>query len=227
MSDLDREKSAAAARAVEMVKDGMRVGLGTGSTAAHAVRGLGARVRAGLKIVGIPTSEATRALAEREGIPLSDLHDSLRIDLTIDGTDEADRRLRLIKGGGGALLREKIVAAASTRLVIVADSTKLVDRLGKFPLPVEVVSFAAPLVAARLEALGAKAVLRRANGSREFVTDEGHGIFDAAFGAIDDPERLAASIDAIPGVVGHGLFLGLAHVVVVARGDAVEVIERR
>ena len=226
MPDLEREKAAAAARAVTMVQDGMRVGLGTGSTAAYAVKGLGARVRAGLKITGVPTSERTKALAEAEGIRLSDFTHGVSIDLTIDGADEADRSLRLIKGGGGALLREKVVASVTKHVVIISDSTKVVDRLGKFPLPVEVVRFAWPVVAARLSDLGAQPKLRPAPGGAPFVTDEGHYILDAGFGVIADPERIAAALDAIPGVVGHGLFIGLAHTLIVARGDDVEVIVR-
>jgi len=211
---------------VEFVQSGMRMGLGTGSTAAYAVKLLGAKVRAGLAITGVPTSERTRALAEAERIPLSDFTQGVSIDMTIDGADEADRKLRLIKGGGGALLREKVVASVSRRVVIISDSTKVVDRLGRFPLPVEVVRFAWPVVAARLADLGAKPKLRAAPGDAPFVTDEGHYILDAGFGAIDDPERLAAAIDGIPGVVGHGLFIGLAHTLVVGRGGGVDVIER-
>jgi ribose 5-phosphate isomerase A len=226
MPDLEREKSDAAARAVEFVQAGMRVGLGTGSTAAYAVKALGAKVRAGLAITGVPTSERTRALAEAEKIPLSDFTQGVSIDLTIDGADEADRELRLIKGGGGALLREKVVASVSKRVVIISDSTKVVDRLGRFPLPVEVVRFAWPVVAARLSELGARPRLRVAPGDAPFVTDEGHYILDAAFGAIDEPERLASVIDGVPGVVGHGLFIGLAHALVVGRAGRVDVIER-
>lgn len=226
MPDLEREKADAAARAVAMVQPGMRVGLGTGSTAAYAVKLLGAKVRAGLSITGVPTSERTRALAEAEKIPLSDFTQGVSIDLTIDGADEADRKLRLVKGGGGALLREKVVASVSRRVVIISDSTKVVERLGRFPLPVEVVRFAWPVVAARLSDLGAQPKLRVAPGDAPFVTDEGHYILDAAFGAIDDPERLAAVIDGVPGVVGHGLFIGLAHALVVGRSGGVDVIER-
>lgn len=226
MPDLEREKADAAARAVAMVQPGMKVGLGTGSTAAYAVKALGAKVRGGMKVVGVPTSERTRALAEAEGIPLTDFTHGVSIDLTIDGADEADRKLRLIKGGGGALLREKVVASVSRRVVIISDSTKVVERLGRFPLPVEVVRFAWPVVAARLADLGAKPKLRTAPGDAPFVTDEGHYILDAGFGAIDDPERLAATIDGVPGVVGHGLFIGLAHTLVVGRDGGVDVIER-
>lgn len=218
MPDQDAEKAAAAAYAVKLVEDGMRVGLGTGSTAVHAVRMLGERVRQGLEIVGVPTSERTRALARSEGIPLTDFTTGTSLDLTIDGADEADSELRLIKGGGGALLREKVVASISRRVVIIADSAKLVDRLGKFPLPVEVVRFAGPVVEARLLALGAKPKLRTAPDGTPFVTDEGHHILDATFGEIADPERLSRLLLGTPGVVEHGLFLGMAHDLVIGRG---------
>jgi ribose 5-phosphate isomerase A len=225
-TNAEREKAVAAAHAVTFVQDGMRVGLGTGSTAAHAVKGIGARVRAGLKITAVATSERTRALAESEGIRVVDLAQCPELDLTIDGADEADRKLRLIKGGGGALLREKIVASVSKRVVIIADGAKLVDRLGKFPLPVEVVKFAWPVVAARLTRMGAEPKLRLAPGGGEFVTDEGHFILDARFGAIENPEEVAQTLSTTPGVVEHGLFLGLATAVVIARGETVEVIGR-
>jgi ribose 5-phosphate isomerase A len=226
MPDVEREKAVAAAKAVEFVKDGMRVGLGTGSTAAYAVKLLGERVSKGLSIVGVPTSERTRELAVRLGIPLGDFAKSQELDVAIDGADEADRGLRLIKGGGGALLREKIVASAARRFVVIADSTKLVDRLGRFPLPVEVVKFAAPIVARRLAALGAEPRLRALPGGAPFVTDEGNHILDAAFGEIADPEAVARALDGTPGVVDHGLFLGMTHTLVVGRGEGVEVIER-
>jgi len=222
----EREKAAAAAHAVTLVQDGMRVGLGTGSTAAYAVKGIGARVRQGLKITAIATSERTRVLAESEGIAVTDFTKCAELDITIDGADEADRKLRLIKGGGGALLREKIVASVSKRVVIIADSAKLVGKLGKFPLPVEVVKFAWPVVAARLRALGAESKLRVASDGKTFVTDEGNWILDAAFGAIEKPEEVAQTLSTTPGVVEHGLFIGLATTLVIARGDAVEVIER-
>jgi len=226
MPDLDREKSVAAAHAVALVKDGMRVGLGTGSTAAFAVRMLGERVKQGLSIVGVPTSERTRELAAELGIPLTDFSKTEELDIAIDGADEADRSLRLIKGGGGALLREKIVASATKRFVVIADSTKLVGRLGKFPLPVEVVKFAAPLVARKLRQLGAEPRLRTNAAGAPFVTDEQNHILDARFGAIADPEAVARALAETPGVVDHGLFLGMTQTLVIGRGDRVEVIER-
>jgi ribose 5-phosphate isomerase A len=210
----DDLKRAAAARAAELVEEGMRVGLGTGSTAAHFVAILGERVRAGLAIRAVPTSEATAAQARREGIPLTTLDNEPELDLTVDGADEIDGKLRLVKGGGGALLREKIVAAASRRMIVIADGSKLVETLGRFPLPVEVVPFGlGATLKAIATAAGASAGdlrLRRTAAGEPFVTDGGHQIVDAHLQRIERPEALAAALDAIPGVVGHGLFLGLA-----------------
>jgi ribose 5-phosphate isomerase A len=199
-------KRAAAGRAAALVTNGMRLGLGTGSTAAHFITALGERVRGGLDVIGVPTSEATRRQAEREGIRLTTLDDAPELDLTIDGADEMDASLRLIKGGGGALLREKIVAAASRRMVVIADGSKRVDRLGRFPLPIEVVPFG---IEATRRAI-VRAVDRSAANGGPFATDGGHYILDAHLGAIDAPEALAAALATIPGVVEHGLFLGLA-----------------
>lgn len=212
----DDLKRAAAARAAALVRDGMRLGLGTGSTAAVFVSSLGERVRAGLTIVGVPTSEATRVLAEREGIPLTTLDETPELDLTVDGADELDSELRLIKGGGGALLREKIVAAASRRVIVIADGSKRVTRLGRFPLPIEVMPFG--LAASRRAIDGAlrttghqgELSLRSTANDGPFVTDGGHWILDAHLSRIDEPGALAGALAAIPGVVEHGLFLGLA-----------------
>ena len=222
----DQEKQAAARASLKFVHDGNVVGLGTGSTAAYAVRFLAERVRSGLKIRGIPTSSATRELAASLGIPLITFDDVQQIDVTIDGADEFDPQLQLIKGGGGALLREKIVASASRQLVIVADASKQVKVLGKFPLPVEVVPFAQALVAKRIAALRAKPKLRQDASGNPFVTDEGHHILDCSFGAIPDPRGLARTLDAMPGVVDHGLFINLASVVLVAHGSEVKEIRR-
>lgn len=221
----DEQKIRAAARSLDYVEPGMTLGLGTGSTAAHMVRLLGERVRAGLAVRGVPTSRATEALAAEAGIPLLTLEDVTRLDLTIDGADEVDGALRLIKGGGGALLREKVVASVSDRLVIIADHSKRVERLGAFPLPVEVVRFAWKVVAEALGADGAPVALRMREGA-PFVTDEGHYILDCAFGAIADPDALAARIAAIPGVVDHGLFIDMADVVIFAGDDGEEVVTR-
>ena len=212
----DDLKRAAAARAVALVTDGMRVGLGTGSTAAHFVSLLGERVRGGLRIVGVPTSEATGRQADREGIPLTDLDETPELDLTVDGADELDDRLRLIKGGGAALLREKIVAAASRRMIVIADGSKHVACLGRYPLPIEVMPFGLTATRRAIEAVlprvGAAGDLRLrvlADGE-PVVTDGGHYILDAHLGRIDQPEALGQALNAVPGVVEHGLFLGLA-----------------
>jgi len=228
----DLEKAAAARASVRFVHDGNIVGLGTGSTAAHAVRFLGERVRAGLKVRGIPTSVQTRDLAISAGIPLTALDEIQRIglqpiDVTIDGADEFDARLRLIKGGGGALLREKIIASASKQVVIIADSSKQVAALGKFPLPVEVIPFAQSLIAARIAALGATVKLRKDAKRNPFVSDEGHHILDCAFGQISDPPALARTLSDMPGIVEHGLFIGLATIVLVANGENVTELRRR
>jgi ribose 5-phosphate isomerase A len=211
----------------------MRLGLGTGSTARHFVELLGDRVRAGLEVVGIPTSEATAADARRAGIPLTTLDDTPRLDLTVDGADEIGPGLGLIKGGGGALLREKIVAAASAHMIVIADESKLVPALGVFPLPIEVVPFgmAATEMAIGhvLEWLSLPSSLRLRMGAdgHAFVTDGGHRIIDAALGRIPDPEALAAALTAIPGVVEHGLFLGLAGTAIVAGASGIRVIDRQ
>jgi ribose 5-phosphate isomerase A len=224
-SDSEELKRAAAARAVELVSDGMRLGLGTGSTARPFVSLLGKRVREGLSVIGVPTSEATREQAAREGIPLTTLDETPELDLTIDGADELDDDLRLIKGGGGALLREKIVAAASRRMLVIADGSKRVKQLGRFPLPIEIVPFGlratTRAVAAALKSAGAEGELRlrsAVNGT-PFETDGGHGILDAHLGRIDAPERVAAALAAVPGVVEHGLFLGLASGAIVATAE--------
>lgn len=209
----------------------MKLGLGTGSTARQFVDLLGEKVKAGLSIVGVPTSEATAAQARALGIPIATLDDYPELDLTIDGADEVDAALRLIKGGGGALLREKIVAAASKRMVVIADASKYVERLGAFPLPVEVVPFG--LAATRrhieraLETLGRRPeiVLRRKReGGDVFVTDGGHYILDCALGAIAAPEALDQTLRAITEIVDHGLFIGLASAVVLAGENGVKTI---
>lgn len=216
MDRIDELKRAAAARALELVRPGMRIGLGTGSTAKHFVELLGEKVRAGLDVVGVPTSEQTRAQALACQVPLSTLDETPELDLTVDGADEIDPSLRLIKGGGAALLREKIVASASRRMIVIADDGKLVEALGRFPLPVEVVPFGLPVSIAAIERLLASlgchgsVTVRPDKAGGRLVTDGGHHIVDLALGRIDDPAALAEGLVAIPGVVEHGLFIGLA-----------------
>ena len=229
----DAQKRAAAARAVEFVRSGMRVGLGTGSTAKHFVELIGERVRDGLDIVAVPTSEATRADAMRWGIPLTTLDETPELDLTVDGADEIGPDLCLIKGGGGALLREKIVAAASARMIVIVDESKWVGALGRFPLPVEVAPFGAEATRRAVEKAIATTQkpgplpLRQGKDGHPFVTDGGHWIVDAALGRIDDPAALAQAISGIPGVMEHGLFIGLAQMAILAGPDGVNIVERR
>jgi ribose 5-phosphate isomerase A len=232
MLNTEAQKRAAAARAVEYVTPGMRLGLGTGSTAKHFVELVGERVRAGLDIIAVPTSEATFADATRCGIPLTTLDETPVLDLTVDGADEIAPDLSLIKGGGGALLREKIVAAASTRMIVIADQGKWVAALGRFPLPIEVAPFgySATLLAvdkaiAALQQSG-RLTLRRAKDGHVFVTDGGHWIVDAALGRIDDPRAMSHALSGIPGVMGHGLFVDLASVAIVAGPDGTKIVER-
>jgi ribose 5-phosphate isomerase A len=225
-------KREAAAGALDFVRPGMRLGLGTGSTARPFVDLLGERVRAGLDVIAVPTSEATRQQAEQCGIPLTTLDETPELDLTIDGADEISPDLTLMKGGGGALLREKIVAAASTRMIVIADESKWVAMLGRFPLPIEVVPFG---LAATKRAVEAATVasgcpgpvsLRRDKAGHAFVTDGGHFILDAALQRIADPRSLSDRLAAIPGVVEHGLFIGLAHAAVIAGPEGRRIVER-
>jgi len=228
----EAQKRAAAARAVEFVRPGMRLGLGTGSTAKHFVELIGERVRAGLDIVAVPTSQGTRADAERCGIVLTTLDETPELDLTVDGADEIAPDLSLIKGGGGALLREKIVAAASARMIVIADKSKWVTALGRFPLPIEVAPFglgatrrAVEKVIAAIQGPGSLS-LRQDKDGHAFVTDGGHWIIDAALGRIDDPKAIADALSDIPGVMEHGLFIGLAQTAILAGPDGVTVVER-
>ncbi len=222
----DQEKEAAAKASLRFIRDGQVVGLGTGSTAAHFVRLLGEQVKNGLKIRGIPTSERSREQAESLGIPLITLDECQVIDVTVDGADEFDPQLRLIKGGGGALLREKIVASATKQLVIVADATKRVPVLGKFPLPVEVIKFARPLVAKKIAALGADVQTRLQPDGTKYLTDENNHILDCRFGQISDADALARQLSGMPGVVEHGLFIGMASIVLVANGSEIAEFRR-
>jgi ribose 5-phosphate isomerase A len=206
----------------------MRLGLGTGSTARHFVDLLGERVKGGLSVVGVPTSEATAKQARALGVPLATLDDYPELDLTIDGADEVDGALRLIKGGGGALLREKIVAAASKRMVVIADASKYVALIGAFPLPVEVVPFGLASTRRHIERaaaqLGLAGPIRLRGGSSPFVTDGGHNILDCSLGAIAEPELLGKMLSLIPGVVEHGLFVGFARAAIIAGAEGVEVL---
>ena len=219
----DLEKEAAARASLRFVKYGHVVGLGTGSTATHFIKLLGNEVEKGLRIRGIPTSDRSRELALGLGIPLITLDDCQEIDVTVDGADEVDPQLRLIKGGGGALLREKIVASATRQMIVVADASKQVPRLGRFPLPVEVIRFAQALVAKRIRSLGAEVQLRRKPDGSPFITDENNHILDCRFGEIGDPDGLARELSWMPGVVEHGLFIGMASLALFARNS--EIIE--
>ena len=229
MQDSETFKRQAAERAMAFVRPQMRLGLGTGSTAAHFVDVLGEAVRGGLEVVGAPTSEATARRAAALGVPLTTLDETPELDLTVDGADEIDGALRLIKGGGGALLREKIIAAASRHMLVIADSSKLVARLGAFPLPVEVVPFGLAATRRRIERAAADlglagAITLRRRADATYVTDGGHYILDCAFGAIPDAEGLANALAFIPGVVDSGLFLGMASAAIVAGEDGVTII---
>jgi ribose 5-phosphate isomerase A len=223
-------KIEAARAALAHVSDGMRLGIGTGTTAEEFVRLLAEKVADGMKIIGVPTSERTAALCVELGIPLSGLDDTPELDLTVDGADEVDPALNLIKGGGGALLREKIVAAASARMIVIADESKLVGTLGRFPLPIEVNRFglkATEIAVARAAAeLGLSGPLRlRMTNGEPFVTDGGHLILDASFGRIPDTRALSNALHAIPGVVEHGLFLGMATLAIIAGADGIRSVQ--
>jgi ribose 5-phosphate isomerase A len=230
--DADVLKRQAAARALEFVQPGMRLGLGTGSTARHFIELLAERVHAGLNVVGVPTSEATRADAQRLGVPLTTLEETPELDLTVDGADEIAPDLSLIKGGGGALLHEKIVASASAQMAVIADESKWVQTLGRFPLPIEVVSFGLAATRRAVEKAAAAsgcpgaAHLRRGKDGHPFVTDGGHLILDATLERIDDPRSLAARLSGIPGVVEHGLFIDLAKTAVISGPNGVRIVAR-
>ena len=222
---IDDDKRAAAVAAAAEVQDGMLVGLGTGSTAAHAIARLANRVREGLRIDAVATSSASAAQASAAGIAIRDFAQVSRVDLTIDGADEIDARFFAIKGAGGAMLREKIVAAASDRMIVVADATKRVPAIGRAKLPVEVLPFALASVRRALEALGAAPVLRETEGA-PYRTDQGNPVLDCRFATFPDPEALAARLDAIPGMLGHGLFLSEVDAVYFAEGGVVTRLER-
>jgi ribose 5-phosphate isomerase len=223
--DAHAQKVEAARVALTHVESGMRLGIGTGSTAAEFVRLLAARVATGLDVIGVPTSERTAALCRELGVRLTTLEEHPELDLTIDGADEFDPELTLIKGGGGALLREKIVAAASARMIVIADASKRVDLLGRFPLPIEVNTFGLAATklaiekAAKALGLPSERIVQRMTDTGPFVTDGGHFILDASFGRIPDSRALSSSLHAVPGVVEHGLFIGLADHVIIAGPD--------
>ncbi|WP_426228126.1 ribose-5-phosphate isomerase RpiA [Pararhizobium sp. DWP3-4] len=219
--DARQMKIKAAAAALDYVEDGMRLGIGTGSTAEEFVRLLAEKVAGGFRVEGVPTSERTARLCLELGVPLKSLEDLPELDLTIDGADEVDPMLRLIKGGGGALLREKIVACASARMIVIADETKVVETLGAFKLPIEVNAFGLGATRIAVEKLAARIGLSgeinvRASGDGPFMTDGGHLILDASFGRIPDADALARELNAIPGVVEHGLFIGIASLAIIA-----------
>jgi len=227
--DIEAQKRQAAAVAVEWVRPGMRLGLGTGSTAKHFVELLAERVRGGLQVVGVPTSETTRADAQRLGVPLTTLDETPELDMTVDGADEIGPDLTLIKGGGGALLREKIVASASARMVVIADESKWVKTLGRFPLPIEVMPCGLAATRRAVDAATGcpgRTALRQEKDGHAFVTDGGHWILDASLERIVDAKSLAGRLSIIPGVVEHGLFIGMAQAVILAGPTGARVVER-
>ncbi len=224
MATTDEKKQRAAEHAVSLIENKMKVGLGTGSTAKFAVEALGRRVREGLKVHGVPTSESTRKLAQEQGIPVLSFDDVERLDLCFDGADEVDKDLNLTKGGGGALLREKVVAYSSERFYCIVDDGKLKDKLHAFPLPVEIVPFAQKVVERALRRLGLEPTLRVRDG-KTYVTDNGLWIVDCKMAPVDDPPRLATALSAIPGVAEHGLFCGMVHTLIAGTDDGVKVVQ--
>lgn len=226
--DLEALKQQAAERVVAQVRSGMVVGLGTGSTAHHFLQALAGRMRnEDLRITGVPTSSRTAAAAADMGIPLATLEQQPRLDLAVDGVDEIDADLNLIKGAGGALLRERLVEACAERFIVIADETKRVDKLGKnCPVPVEVIRFGWKTTALRIEAIGGQPVQRCVN-SESFITDEWHYILDCQFDSIGDVPSLANKIKCLAGVVDHGLFVDMADQAIIAGSHGVEVIERK
>lgn len=227
----DDQKKRSAARALDFVEDGMNLGLGTGSTAEHLVRLLGEKVAKGLRVVCVPTSDRTAALAEELGIPLTTLSDTPHLDITIDGADEFDAQLRLVKGGGGALLREKIVATASDRMIVITDASKQVETLGEFPFPIEVIPFGCRTTEDKIKRVAADfgctgPINRRADEYGEpFLTDSENFIYDCQFGTIPDPDGLEKALNMIPGVVDNGFFIGIATVAIVGTDDGTHLVE--
>lgn len=226
----DDLKTAAARAALDYVKDGMKLGIGTGSTADAFVRLLAEKVNNGFSIIGVPTSERTASLCRELGVPLTTLEETPALDITIDGADEVDGNLYLIKGGGGALLREKIVAKASASMLVIADDSKLVDTLGAFDLPIEVNRFGLAATKIAIEELAKSLglvgdIILRKDGEVEFETDGGHLILDASFGRIPDPKALSTELLQIPGVVEHGLFIDIANTAILAGADGIEILK--
>jgi ribose 5-phosphate isomerase A len=222
----DEAKRMAARRALEFVEDGMLLGLGSGTTSAMFIQELGARVKQGLRVRGIATSVASQQLAESLSIPITTFEESPVLDLAVDGADEVGPGLSLIKGGGGALLREKIVASAARKFIVIADSTKVVHQLGRFPLPVEVIKMALPIVSRKLDALGLNPKLRHHPDGSKYITDEGNYILDCSCGEISNHVKTAADIRGIAGVVEHGLFLGMASLALIASDEGVVKISK-
>jgi len=230
MTSDDRKKAAALA-AITYISSGMKLGLGTGSTAKHFVDAVGEKVKQGWDLVCVPTSEATRKQAESLGIRLTTLDETPVLDVTVDGADELDSELRLIKGGGGALLREKIVASSSRQMIVIADDSKKVATLGKFPLPVEVVPFGLKATGVKIDQAlawsGNKGpLIVRLRDGKPYATDNGNVILDCALGHIHNPEKLAAALSSIPGVVEHGLFIGMASLAIIATENGVETLKK-
>jgi ribose 5-phosphate isomerase len=230
--DAREMKVKAAQVALSYVEDGMKLGIGTGSTAEEFVRLLAEKVHGGLRIEGVPTSERTARLCLELGVPLKSLDEMPELDLTIDGADEVDPKLNLIKGGGGALLREKIVAAASSRMIVIADESKLVETLGAFPLPIEINPFGEAATIIAIERVASKLNLTgelklRRSGDGVFTTDGGHHIVDASFGRIPDAEALSAELFSIPGVVEHGLFIQMASIAIIAGPAGARTLEAK
>ena len=225
MNKAENEKRLAAHEAVKYIRSGQVVGLGTGSTSYFAILEIGDMVKKGLTIQAVPTSVKSKELAEKLNIPLIDIHSVDSIDITIDGADEFTNELNLIKGGGGALLREKVVAAMTREQIIIADSAKKVEKLGKFHLPIEVIPFAASYVIGTLKKLRGLGKIRQ-NDSKPFLTDQGNYIIDTDFGIMNNPEDLAGKLDEIVGLVEHGLFINLAHKVIMGQGDGTVIFEK-
>lgn len=219
MLSAEEMKQKAGAHAATLVTDGMTLGLGTGSTANHFIKAIAARMKQGLRVTAVPTSERTRSLAKELGIPLTEFDDVVSIDLAVDGADEISKQLNLIKGGGGAMLQEKMIAHTANRFVVMGDGSKMVEHLGRFPLPVEVVPYGWKQVQRKIEALGCEKAILRVRNEKTFVTDHEHFILDCHFHEILHPDELNAKLKSIPGVVETGLFLNLAKNAIICDQD--------